>query len=131
VSMRSNPAMAQPAKPAIAFLDQVAAARPFFAPIAEMEKGLPEYGVSVQAADNEWGTRWHWGDSLHVSTLVDSLGNERQMYIRGGWAALRAFATNQDSSSAIHFFHPRTAIELLPPKQFPTLAPEIIVPTRR
>jgi type VI secretion system protein ImpL len=131
VSMRSNPAFAQPAKMAMAFLDQVEQARPFFGPVIEMEKGLPEYSLAVHSGDSDWGTRWRWGDSLHVSTLVDSLGNERQMYVRGGWSALRAWATNRDSTASIRFFHPRTAVELVPPKQFPTAAPELGVPSRR
>ena len=131
VSMRSNPAFAQPAKAVMAFLDQVASTRPFFGPVSEIDRGLPEYGVAVHADDSDWSTRWRWGDSLHISTLVDSLGNERQMFVRGGWAALRAWATNHDSTASIRFFHPRTAVELVPPKQFPSVAPEILLPARR
>jgi hypothetical protein len=131
VSMRSSPGLAQQARAAIAFLDQVADVRPFLAPVLEAEKGLPEYSVWVRSGDNEWGTRWRWGDSLHISTLVDSLGNERALYVRGGWAALRAWATNPDSTTTIKFFHPRTAAELVPPKEFPVVAPEIVLPGRR
>lgn len=130
LSMRSDPTLAQPAKAAIAFLDELAEVRPFLQPVLEADKGRPEYSVVIHSGDDEWTESWRYGDSLHVATLVDSLGNERQMYVRGGWAALRAAAMKRDSTQTIRFFHPRTAIELPIPAKWPAVAPDIVVPRR-
>jgi hypothetical protein len=131
IVLRSDPTMAQPAKAAIAFLDEVGEIRSFLSPVVDAPKGKPEYNVFVRSGDEEWTARWQYGDSLHVSTLVDSLGNERNLYVRGGWAALRAVATKYDTTGGIRFFHPRSAMELLMPTRWPLVAPEIVIPRGR
>ena len=128
VTLRSDPTMAQPAKAAIVFLDQVAEVRQFLGPIVEAEKGKPEYSVFVHSGDEDRVEHWRYGDSIHVTTLVDSLGNERALYVRGGWSALRAVATRYDTTAMIRFFDPRSALELEYPARWPVAAPEIVVP---
>jgi len=130
LALRSDPTLALTAKGAFAFLDQVADARQFFAPVVESDRGA-NFSVVVHSGDSEWTSHWKYGDSLQVSTLVDSLGNERPLYIRGGWAPLRAIEMRRDSTSTIRFFHPRRAVELVPPTMFPVFAPEIVVPKGR
>jgi hypothetical protein len=62
---------------------------------------------------------------------VDSLGNEKPVYVHGGWAPLRYVMERQDTTAGIRFFHPETKIELYLPPVFPSLAPEIVIPRPR
>ena len=134
VTMRSDPALTQTAKAATGFLDQLAQVRAFMAPFVESgaERKLPEYSLLVRSGDEggETEQRWRYGDSVHVATLVDSLGNERPIYVRGAWAPLRYLTTKRDTTGSIRFFHPETKIELVLPV-FPVMAPEILVPRSR
>jgi hypothetical protein len=132
VALRADPRIAQSAKTAIAFLDQVAQVRTFMAPYLESpDRKLPEFSLLVHpSADDVHEVHWRYGDSLHVATLVDSLGNERRQYQRGGWAPLRHVIARADTTASIRFFHPDTKIELVLPA-FPVTAPEILVPRPR
>ena len=92
---------------------------------------MPELSLVVGSGDDQHEVRWHYGDSVRVATTVDSLGNERETYVRGAWAPLRYAMQNKDTTARIRFFHPGTKIELDLPKAFPTLAPEIVLPRAR
>jgi hypothetical protein len=115
----------------MAFLDQVAQVRAFMAPVMDRQSDRTpvEYTLLVGSGDFAREERWRYGDSLHVATRVDSLGNETPVYAGGGWAPLRHLMA--DSSSVIRYFHPQTKIELVVPPVFPAVAPEIIVPRPR
>ena len=132
IALRSDPALTQTAKAATGFLDQLAQVRTFMAPFVESgaERKLPEYSLLIRSGDEEREQRWRYGDSVHVTTLVDSLGNERPIYVRGAWAPLRYVTTRRDTTASIRFFHPETKIELVLPA-FPVMAPEIQVPRTR
>ena len=133
IALRSDPRVAQTARGAATFLDQIAQVRAFMAPLAESpDRRLPEYNLIVGSGpDDEREIRWRYGDSVHVSTVVDSLGNERPVYVHGGWAPLRYAMEKRDTTAGIRFFHPGTKIELIPPAVFPSLAPEIVIPRPR
>jgi type VI secretion system protein ImpL len=132
VALRSDPTLAQTARGAASFLDQVAQVRSFMAPFVESgsERKLPEYNLLIHAGDQDLEQRWRYGDSVHVATLVDSLGNEKAVYVRGAWAPLRYARMKRDSTATIRFFHPDTKLELMLPV-FPVMAPEIVVPRGR
>jgi type VI secretion system protein ImpL len=132
VALRSDPTLTQTARGAASFLDQAAQVRSFMAPFVESgaERRLPEYSLLVHAGDEDLEQRWRYGDSVHVATLVDSLGNEKAVYVRGPWAPLRYARTKRDSTATIRFFHPDTKLELMLPV-FPVVAPEVLVPRTR
>jgi hypothetical protein len=132
VALRSDPTLTQTARGATSFLDQVAQVRSFMSPFVESgaERRLPEYSLLVHIGDEDLEQRWRYGDSVHVATLVDSLGNEKPVYARGPWAPLRYARMKRDSTATIRFFHPDTKLELALPV-FPVTAPEILVPRTR
>lgn len=134
VSLRSDPRLTQIGRAAMTFLDQMAQARAFFAPIAERgaDRGAPAFSLLIlEEPGDAREVAWSYGDSLHVATQVDSLGRATEVYARGGWAPIRYAMTNADSASTLKFFHPETKIELQLPQGFPSVAPEIIVPRPR
>jgi type VI secretion system protein ImpL len=131
VALRSNPTLLQTAKAATLFLDQVAQLRAFMAPYVETDKGPASFSLLIKAGDEEREQPWRYGDSVHVATAVDSLGNGRPVYVRGGWAPLRYAIGTRDSTATIRFFHPDTKIELALPSTFPSVAPEILIPRPR
>jgi hypothetical protein len=106
--------------------------RSFMAPYVEpgAERRLPEYSLMLHAGADDLEQRWRYGDSVHVATAVDSLGNEKPIYVRGAWAPLRYARMPKDSTASIRFFHPDTKLELVLPV-FPVMAPEIVVPRGR
>jgi len=138
VALRADPRVAQSAKTALAFLDQVAKVRAFMAPYAESrgagrpDRQVPEFSLLIQSGtDDQREVQWKYGDSVHVSTLVDSLGNANPVYVHGGWAPLRhAVIMRADTTTSIRFFHPDTKIEVMLPV-FPVFAPEIVVPKQK
>ncbi|HEU4995545.1 MAG TPA: type VI secretion system protein [Gemmatimonadaceae bacterium] len=133
VALRSDPRIAQSARGAIEFLDQLSAVRSFMAPFVEAsDRGSAGFSLVIRAsADDEREVAWRFGDSVHVSTAVDSLGNEEPIYFRGGWAPLRYVMQRRDSSATIRFFHPWSKVELAVPSLFPTAAPDIFIPRLR
>jgi hypothetical protein len=130
VAMRSDPALAQVAKGAMDFLDQIAQVRQFMSPLLEGDRALPRYTLLVRHGEENREVQWQYGDSLHVATAVDSLGNERRTYAKGGWAPLRYLMSQRDTTLSVKFFHPETKIEKVLPV-FPVIAPEIVLPRSR
>ncbi len=131
-ALRSDPRLSQVGRGAIGFLDQIATVRAFLAPIVESGDRQPaELSVLVAPhGDDAHEVRWRYGDSLHVATLVDSLGVETPVFARGGWAPIR-YARQRRDSSNLRFFHPETKMELLLPVTFPYFAPDIVIPRPR
>lgn len=133
VALRSDPRIAQSARGAIEFLDQLSAVRSFMAPFAEAsDRKSAGFSLVIRAsADDEREVAWRFGDSVHVATAVDSLGNEEPIFFRGGWAPLRYVMQRRDSSATIRFFHPWSKVELAVPSLFPAAAPDIFIPRLR
>ena len=130
VSLRSDPSLVTIAKPATEFLDQVSQVRAFLSPMLETDRALPRYSLLIHHGDEDREALWQYGDSLHVATTFDSLGNEKRTYAKGGWAPLRYLLVQRDSTVSIKFFHPETKIERMLPL-FPSAAPDIVPPKAR
>lgn len=155
VVMRSDPALAQTGRAAMAFLDQLAQVRPLLAPYVDDDavRRVPEYviGVSVvpqadsvplQEVEIQLGQHqvgmvegsqelpWRYGDSTRVVlTRFDTVGRHDVTAIGGGWSALR-LAQRPPRSLVVRLYHPDTKLELKVP-YFPITAPDIFIPRAR
>jgi len=124
VEIRSDPRLAEPAKSAIVFLDQLAKVRPFMA--AFIDSGtvhrVPEYALLIGAGDDAREEPWRYGDSVVVGFTVRDSAEQPEFTPAGGWSPLRY--VQRHGSVPVRFFHPDTKLELAIPV-FPSSAPEI------
>jgi hypothetical protein len=144
VALRSDPRLAGPAGAAFVFLDQVAAARAFLAPMLEpRDRTPPRYSVLVSPIDTvadvelyvadrvlpldegEREERWQFGDTVRV-VRSDLSGSETVFSAGGGWSLLQLLQAGGEHVE-VRVFHPDTKIEIQPPV-FPTAAPAITLP---
>jgi type VI secretion system protein ImpL len=126
VELRSDPRLVDPAKNAIAFLDQLAKVRPFVA--AFVDSGtvhrLPEYALLIGAGEDVREEPWRYGDSVIVGFASTDSGDEPVFTPGGGWSPLKYVMRH--GQMPVRFFHPDTKLELAVPV-FPSSAPEIIM----
>jgi hypothetical protein len=143
VMLRSDPRAVGPAKNAFGFLDQLAAARPFFAAFVDSgaTRKAPEFAFTVdpigagQAAELHTGTRvtllndstqsgvWGFGEPVRITAPGDTSSSFRST----GWWGLVELGELQ-SRIHIRYYQPDTKVRLDLPV-FPTTAPAI--PGRR
>jgi type VI secretion system protein ImpL len=143
VMLRSDPRVAGAAKAAVTFLDQMAAARPFFAAFVDSgaTRKAPEFAFVAepigagQTAELHTGTRvtllndstqagvWGFGEPVRVTAAGDTATSFRST----GWWGLVELAELQ-SKIRVRFYQPDTKVRLELPV-FPTSAP--LIPVRR
>ena len=141
VMMRSDPRIAPGGRAAFAFLDQVAAARQFFA--AFIDSGLvrksPEYSFVIEplgageTAELHTGTRVTllndstqagvWGFGEPVSVTAAGGDTAKATFKSTGWWGLVELGQLQ-RTIRIRYYHPDTKVRLALPV-FPTVAPEL------
>ena len=145
VALRSDPRLAAPAKAALTFVDQLAEARAFFAPMLDpRDRSLPRYSLLASPVDTvadvelhvdgrmlpldegDRAERWQFGDS--VSVLLDDVdGIENVFSATAGWSLLQLLQ-RAPQHVRVRVFHPETQTEVALPAAFPTAAPEITLP---
>jgi type VI secretion system protein ImpL len=150
VALRSDPRVGPAARQAFIFLDQVAAARPFFAPFVDsaVTRKSPEYAFVVEPLKNganplaalelRTGTRtlalddsthdgvWGFGEAVKV-TPAPGATDAKTTFTASGWWGLIELATLQHDVK-IKFYHPDTKVELPLPAVFPMVAPDLQPP---
>jgi type VI secretion system protein ImpL len=155
VMLRSDPQLAQTARAAMLFLDQMTQVRPFLAPYVDggARRAVPEYavGVSVRVhpdsvpmeevevligprrvalVDGVRDQPWRYGDSVRVVLTPFDTAQTREVFAAGGnWSALR-FAQRPPPNLTVTLFHPDTKMEVRVP-YFPITAPDILIPRPR
>ena len=153
VSLRSDPLLAQTARAALLFLDQMVQVRPLLAPFAEVGaiRSVPEFvlgvGMALQAdslptdeielqigarhvtiAETAREQRWRSGDSVTVVLTPFDTAKAREVFAAGGaWSAFR-LAQRPPENLTVKLFHPDTKMELKLP-YFPITAPDILIPS--
>jgi hypothetical protein len=144
IALRSDPRLAGPAGAAMIFLDQVAAARAFLAPMLEPgDRTLPRYSMLVTPIDTvadvelyvadrvlpldegQREERWQFGDTVRV-VRSDLSGSETVFTAGGGWSLLQLLQSGGEHVK-VRVFHPDTKTEVQLPG-FPAGAPEIVLP---
>jgi len=150
VSLQSDPRLANDAKGALVWLDQITAMRPFFAPFVDsgVTRRVPEYtllvatsaaaaangateqrmldigsrGVPVDAEPHEEG--WVYSEPITLAASTSDSPVVKAVFASpGGWSILR-LATRNDPDVRVRLYHPDTKIELMLPV-FPSAAPDI------
>jgi type VI secretion system protein ImpL len=142
VMLRSDPRVGAGARQAFAFLDQVAAARPFFAAFIDSASArkAPEYAFVIEpleagkTAELHTGARvtllndstqagvWGFGEVVSVTPAGDTTTNFKST----GWWGLVELGQLQ-RSVRVRYYHPDTKVRLALPV-FPTIAP--VIPRR-
>lgn len=145
VALRSDPAISGAVRGALDFLDQIARARAFFAPMLEArDRSLPRYTLLAAPADTgadlalridgrilplEEGERaelWQYGDSVQVDR-DDMDGAKTVFSAAGGWSLLQLMQ-RAPAHVKVRAYHPATMSAIPLPPTFPTSAPEIALP---
>ena len=127
-AMRADPRLQLSAEPAVAFLDQLAQVRKFFATVAENDRRPPEYMLVVGDGDLSRSERWVYGAPIRVlSNQADSTGMQPEVTIAGPWAAIKA--ARRTDTERVRVFHPDTRAEMVVPR-FPVVAPDVAAPRR-
>ena len=126
--MRADPRLQVSAQSASIFLERLAQARKFFAPIIDNERRPPEYMLVVGEGDLARTERWTYGEPVRVLALeADSTGMQPDVTVTGPWSALQA--AGRSGIEPVRLFHPDTRAEL-PLPIFPSSAPEIAAARR-
>jgi hypothetical protein len=140
VMLRADPRVGPRGRPAFAFLDQVAAARQFFAAFIDSASSRkePEYAfvteplAAGETAELHTGTRvtllndsthfgvWGFGEPVSVTAAGDT---SKATFRSTGWWGLIELGQLQ-RAIRVRYYHPDTKVRLSLPV-FPTVAPEI------
>jgi type VI secretion system protein ImpL len=154
IVLRSDPRVGPGARTAFTFLDQVAQARPFFAPFIDsaMARRSPEYAFVVQPADAPKGSSaavsgaqlvtgvrslliddnshegiWGFGEAVKVIPAGGDASAKPAFVATGWWGLVELAALQKDV--VIRIYHPDTKVPLTLPI-FPQVAPDIPLPPR-
>jgi type VI secretion system protein ImpL len=150
LALRSDPRVGPAARQAFIFLDQVAAARPFFAPFVDSaaNRKSPEYAFVVEplkagsnplaALELHIGTRtlalddsthdgiWGFGEAVKVMPAPGATGAKAGFTASGWWGLIELGVLQHDVK--IRYYHPDTKVELRLPSVFPMVAPDLPLP---
>lgn len=152
IALRSDPRVGPVARQAFIFLDQVAAARPFFAPFIDSatSRKAPEYAFVVEPLkphvgaldglelhtgtrtlaldDSTHGGIWGFGEPVTMKPAPGATGAKPRFTASGWWGLVELGMLQHDVK--IRYFHPDTKVEIRLPAVFPMVAPDLPLPRK-